>query len=148
MPELFEDLEIRRAEVERHKENAARLAEAAARFVSNGQGSVEFERRIDFGVTFVREPTFTYGAAIDMDEIGDALSTDVHSSKGPPMPITSGYVVDWDRDHKGYYIGAWVGARVYYPPEDLVPLQFAPRVVHHYRFSTIAMKNVPMDLTD
>lgn len=148
MVELFEDLENRRAEVERHKENSARLAEMSARYVTNGQGWVEMGRRVDFGVTFVRKPTFSYGSEIDLDELGEQLDDDVDGPKGPPMPMTSGYVTDWDLDHKGYYIGAWVGVRVYYPPEDLVPLPFKPKVIHHFRFSTVAMKDVPIDLTD
>lgn len=145
---LFEALENRRAEVERHRENSARPAEAFARFRSSGQGSMEFEKRVDFGLTFLEKPMMHYGAEIDLDDLDERLDNDYNKNKCPPLPVSMGYVTDWDTDRRGFYVGAWVGVRVYYPDEDLIPANFPVEVVHHFHFSAVGMKDVPMDLTD
>lgn len=145
---FFDDLEQRRAEIERHRENAARLAEVTARFHTAGQGSVEFANRVDFGLTFVHKPMIEYGAEMDLDDLDNRLNNDYNQNGCPPLPLTSGFVSDWDTDKNGYYVGAWCAARVHFPVEDLVPANFTVDVIHHFRFSAVAMKNVPMDLTD
>lgn len=144
----FDALEQRRAEIERTKENAARLATASGRYKSTGQGSIEFDRRIKFGVTFVTKPIVNYGCEIDLDDLDDRLDNDYNENGTPPMPLCTGYVTDWEQNARGFYIGAFVGVRVYYPPEDLVPADFTVGIIHHFHFSTVAMKDVPLDLQD
>lgn len=145
---LFEALERRRAEVERTKENSARTASVSARYRTTGQGSVEFDTRITFGLTFVRKPIMTYGSEIDLDDLDDRLDNDYNLNGTPPMPLCSGFVTDWETNPRGFFTGAFVGVRVYYPPEDLIPAGFTVEVLHHFNFTTVAMKDVPLDLTD
>lgn len=144
---LFVDVERRRAEVERHQENAARFAEAFGKYRSTGQGSIEFESRIDFGLTFIEEPYMSYGCVIDIDELADKLGDDpATTGRTPPLPICTGYVTDWDRDENDFYTGAWVGVRVWFPYESEVSPSEPVRIVHHFSFKAVAMKDVPLDL--
>jgi hypothetical protein len=143
---LFDDLERRVAEKEAIQENSARLAVASGRFTSTGQGSVEFEKRVDFGLTFIERPFVSYGTVIDLDELGDLL--DVPGGDSVPMPLVAGFVTSWDQDDRGFYVGAWCGARVYFAPTDLVAYDINPVIEHHFTFQAIALKDVPIDVSD
>lgn len=143
----FDDLEARRGEVERHQENSARLAEAFARMRSTGQGSIEFAERVDFGLTFIEEPYMSYGCFIDLDDLDDKLENEAGTTT-PPMPICSGFVTDWDRDDRGFYVGAWVGVRVWFPYEANVWPELEVEMFHHFSFKAIALKDVPIDIRD
>lgn len=146
---MIEALENQRAEVERHRENSARLAQAFAKFESSGQGFIEFEERVDFGLTFIEEPYVTYGAQMDLDAFEELLDREADADTDlPPVPMMSGIVTAWDQDNRGFYVGAWVGARVYCPPEDAVPVLLEPVVSHHYTFTAVAIKDVPVDVRD
>ena len=143
----LDDLERQRAELDRHAENSARLAEAFARFTTTAQGSIEFGERVAFGVTFTEEPYMSYGAYIDLDELDDKMGN-TPSSLTPQMPLTSGFVTDWDRDDRGFYVGAWVGVRVWYPYESGVSPDLDFSMSHHFSFKAVAMKDVPIGNMD
>lgn len=140
------EAEKRLAEKDAIRENSARLASAYAAYRSTGQGSKEFEKRADFGLTFVERPFVAYSAIIDLDELGELLNID--EKDDIPMPLVSGMVTEWDVDERGFYIGAWVGCRVHFPPEDGVPLDAKVRVEHHFTWQAIAMKDIPLDVRD
>ena len=143
---IFDDLERRRSEVERHKENSARLAQAFAKFETTGQGSIEFPKRVDFELTFVEEPYITYGCHIDLDDLSDLLDVDANDT--PPLPSASGFVTEWDQDDRGFWTGCWVAVSVYYHPLTLVPVDLEVYMNHHFTFTGIAMKDVPIDVRD
>lgn len=145
---MFEDLERRRGEVERTRENSSRLAEAFAKFETTGQGTIEFEDRIDFGLTFIEEPYMAYGTQIDLDALSELL--DVDPGTTPPLPLCSGMVTKWDQDDRDYYLGAWVAVIVYFPPGDTiaVPTTIQPTMQHFFSFTATAMKDVSPDLRD
>lgn len=151
---------------ERTRENSARLAKVFSRFRTTGQGSVVFERRCDFGLTFIEEPFMSYGSMVDEDELADKLDMDSGANDQTPLPMCSGSVLEWDVDERGFYIGAWVGARVYFPkeitfvidpvteaqvayssiPPNLpeVPVTLDVEVVHMFSFEAVALKDVPL----
>ena len=151
----WDPLEDRRADIERNRENGARLAQAFAKFESIGQGVVEFAEVVDFGLTFIEEPYITYGSQLDMDDLGELL--DIPGGATPPLPLVSGYVTEWDQDERGFYVGAWVAARVYFPSQVAVegestmtpvPLDTLVVIDHHFTFTAIAIKDVPLDVRD
>lgn len=144
---IFDDLEARRAEVERHQENSARVAEAFARFRSTGQGSIEFPDRVDFGLTFIEEPYMGYGGFLDLDDLDDKLENEAGTTT-PPMPICTGFVTGWDRDDRGFYVGAWVGVRIWFPYEANVWPELEIEMFHHYTFKAVALKDVPTEERD
>jgi hypothetical protein len=144
---FFDDLEGRRADVERNEENSGRIAEAFARFKSTGLGSVEFPKRVNFGLTFIEEPYMSYGCHIDLDALDDLLDNQP-GTKTPPMPHCTGFVTDWDRDDRGFYVGAWVGAHVWFPYEANVWPGLQVDILHHYSFKAVAIKDVPIDQRD
>lgn len=143
MLEVLEEQERRRAEIERHRENSGRLAQAFAKFDTEGQGYVEFADRIDFGLTFVEQPYVTYGSALDLDDLADLL--DLEPGATPPLPLASGFVTEWDRDERDFYIGAWIAVRVYFPMEDGVTADVEVPVTHYFTFTATAIKDVPLD---
>ena len=140
------DLENRRGEVERHDENSGRIAEAFARMRSAGQGSIEFSERVDFGLTFIEEPFMSYGSHVDTDELDNLLDSNPTSTLQTPLPICTGYITEWDRDDRGFYVGAWVGVRVWFPYEADVWPDLEVEIFHHYSFKAVAIKDVPIDL--
>lgn len=144
---FFNDLEDRRAEVERHQENSARIAEAFGRFRSTGQGSIEYPERIDFGLTFIEEPYMSYGSYIDLDDLDDKLENEAGTTV-PPLPVCSGFVTEWDRDDRGFYVGAWVAARVWFPYEANVRPDLEVEIFHHFSFKAVAMKDVDPEIRD
>jgi hypothetical protein len=135
-------LEQRRAEVERHRENSARGAQAFAVFTATGQGSVEFPDVVDFGLTFVDQPMVSVGVVIDADELRDALELDEDADL--PIPVITGFVTDWDRDDRDYYTGAWCAASVYFPPAYLIPTELEPSFDMHFTFTATAIKDIPL----
>lgn len=154
--ELHEELSQHENERQRHRENAARLATVQSRYFTEGQGSVEFAERVDFDCTFVEEPFLSYGARIDLDALANLLNLGPEADV--PMPLTAGYVTEWDRDERDFYVGAWVGVRVHFPlvlvlgspttppaPEPEVPATTPVEVTHYFSFAGIAMKDVPLE---
>lgn len=148
MPEFYEEAEYRRQELDRHKENAARLAQAYAEFDSTGQGSIEYERRIDFGLTFIEKPYVAYGAELDLEALDDLLGKESEDNGVPALPMCAGYVTEWDRDDRDFYVGCWVAARVNFPTYPVVDATVEVQVTHHFTFSAIAMKDVPVAPTE
>ena len=138
----LDDLEQQRAELDRHAENSARIAEAFARFTTTSQGSIEFGERVDFEVTFTEEPYMSYGAIINLDDLDDKLGNEP-SSLTPQMPLSTGFVTDWDRDDRGFYVGAWVGVRIWYPYEAHISPELDFTMGHHFSFKAVAIKDVP-----
>lgn len=136
------EYERRRAEIERHKENSARAAQAFAVFTATGQGSVEFPDVADFGLTFIDQPVVTVGVVVDTDELRDALSLD--DDVEVPFPVVSGFVTGWDQDTRGFYTGAWCAASVYFPPTYLVATEAVPSFDLHFTFTATAMKDIPL----
>lgn len=143
---MFDDLESRTADREAIKENTARLASAYSHYRSTGQGSIEFARRTDFGLTFIEKPFVSYCAVVDLDDLAELL--DIDGGEDTPMPLVSGMVTEFDIDERGFYIGAWTGARVYFPITDGVALDAAVKVEHHFTFQAVAIKDVPLDVLD
>lgn len=143
MPEFYEEQEYRRQELARHRENAARLAFAYGDFTTTGQGSIELKRRIDFGLTFIEKPYVAYGAELDLEALDDVLGKESEDNGVPALPVTQGYVTEWDQDDRNFYIGCWVAARVYFPPLPPVSATVPVVVNHHFSFSAIAMKDIP-----
>lgn len=144
------EAEQRREEIERHAENSPRLAQAYAEMETEGQGSFEFEERVDFGLTFIEKPIPSYGLEFDIDEWANQLEgTYGEIDKMVPLPLTSGYVSAWDIDDRGFYIGCWLAVRVHLPLDEweLSP-ELMPVVQHFFTFTAIAMKDVPIDLRD
>lgn len=140
------DLERRRAADERHRQNKARLAQAYARYQTDGTGSEQFEDPVDFGLTFLERPFISVGHILDLDELAEELGLDEEDPE-IPIPLATTYVVEWDRDDNGFYVGAWCAARVSFDTETQAALDpdFRVTIQHHLTFSAIAMKDVPPD---
>jgi hypothetical protein len=165
--DLIRELRDRTDEVTRTRENSARPAFSYARYRTTGQGSVVFGRRVDFGLTYIEEPYMSYGSMVDENELAEKLDMDSGGGEDTPMPVCSGSVIEWDVDTRGFYVGAWVAVRVYFPKEITfvddsegvnpkaayssipqgvpeVPVDLGVEVVHMFTFSAIALKDVPV----
>lgn len=140
---ILDDFDNRRETDNRNRENASRLAMANAVFTTTGIGSVQYEDRVPFGLSFIEEPIVSYGSGTDVDDLADLLNLD--DTDDVPMPITSGLVVNWDQDENDWYIGAWVAVRVWFP--DSIDASIAIQVEHHFTFQGIATKSIPVDQT-
>lgn len=142
---MFSPLDEQRGELARHRENAARVAMAFARFETLGQGTLEFEERVDFGLTFIEEPFVSYGCQLDLDVLASAIG--LEDGATPPLPQSTGFVTEWDVDERGFYVGAWVAAAVF-DATGLIPTDVSVVIDHHFTFQAIAIKDIPLDLTD
>lgn len=137
---MFDEIERRAAEQARHRENHGRLASVHASFTTTGQGTVQFEKRINFGLTYIHRPYMAYGTLIDPEAIQDALGL------GPNDPVSfpqaTGYVCEWDIDDRDRYVGAWCGVAVVLPVgmDPLAPIE----LTHQFTFLATALKNVPL----
>lgn len=141
---MFE-LERRTAEIDRHRENSARLATEYHKLESTGQGSLEYPDYLAFDITFVEEPYITYGCQIDLDELGELQLTDpTDPTITPELPQATGFVTQWDQDDRDFYTGAWVAVAVNYPSGAIWDVH----MMHHFTFTGIAMKDVPLDVRD
>lgn len=145
MATIIDELDARRQFSDQVKENSARLAQAFATFDTNGQGSIEFEKRCKFGVTFIEKPMVAYAAELDMDVLADMQN--VSAGEMPTLPLASGFVTEWDTDERGYYTGCWCAVRVYFPYEDLIDITLKVELTHNFSFSAIALKDIPVDVS-
>lgn len=150
---LLDDLDRRRERVANDKENSARLAQSYAEFTTTGLGSIQHNKRVKFGTTFVEKPHVSYGCIVDINDLAD--KQDLEDEDLVILPLCTGYVTEWDQDDRGFYTGCWIAVRVYYPtelssgstPVEIIPCE-DPEVEHHFTFSAIAMKDIPTDTTD
>lgn len=140
---LLDDLDKRRGQVEITNENSARLAHAYGTATTTGQGTCQVEDSIEFGTAFVELPHVSHCSVVDIDDLSDLLGVE-----DPPLPHVSGFVTDWDQDERGFYVGAWVAAKVSFDTLDAVDIAAQPVIEHHFTFSAIAIKDIPIDVTD
>lgn len=143
---LLDDVDRRRERAARDVENSARLAHAYATFYSQGQGTIQHPKRVKFGVTFIEKPYVGYANVVDVNELADELG--VEDTDDVPLPICTGYVIEWDQDDRDFYTGCWIAARVHFADADAVPEDATPEIEHHFTFQAIAMKDVPTDSRD
>lgn len=137
----FSPLNQRQEELARHRENKGRLAQAYARFKTTGQGTVEFEDRVEFGLTFIERPFIATGWQINLDQARDAL--DVSSNDDVNLPQVTGYVTDWDTTSREHYVGCWVAVSVTYSEE--YPADAQIKIFHDFTWAGIALKDIPSD---
>lgn len=146
MATIVDELDKRRQYSDQVAENSARLAHAYATFETTGSGSMIFEERVDFDVTYIEQPIISYGSVLDADDLADAQGFD--EGDPPVFPISSGFVVEWDKDDRGYYVGCWVGVRVAFMQEDYYSFSGSGTVevemTHNFTFSAVGLKDVPV----
>lgn len=141
----FRDLARREAERDRHRENAGRLAIVQQQYSTTGQGAVEIDERIDFGLTFIEKPFPASGHQLDPDDVREVLALDPDAVI-PAMPQCTLYVTDWDQDEKRNYIGCWIAITVWFPPE--IPVGAQLKITHYITLQAVALKNVPMEVEE
>lgn len=140
---MFDELERRRAETARHRENRGRLATVSVKYRTTGQGTVQFNKRVNFGLTYIEQPFLSYGSGIDADALADLL--DIEPRDPVAFPQVTGYVCEWDVTEQGYYDGAWVGVVVTFPAT--VPVDAEIEIEHFFTFLGTALKSfgIPND---
>lgn len=144
----LDELDKRRGQVEITAENSARLAHAYGSATTTGQGTVQIEDRIDFQTAFVEMPYLSGDSLVDMDALADVLGLDPEVVDDIPLPHCSRFVVEWDQDDRDFYIGAWVAVKVSFDSLDGVATDAQPVITHHFTFSAIALKDIPLDASD
>jgi hypothetical protein len=151
---LIDDLDRRREDQLRDRENSARLAQAYATFSTRGLGTIEFEKRVGFGLTFIERPMVSHAAYCDMEELMDDYYGGAEDADGneytAELPVCTGYVTEWDEDERGLFVGCWIAVRVYMPIDDWPDASEAPmpRIEHHFTFAGVAMKDLPFTRED
>lgn len=150
---LLDDLDRRREDELRDRENSARLAQAYASFDTKGLGTIQYKGRVGFGLTFIERPMVSHAAYCDMEELMDTYYPDsdlTDDENEISLPVCTGYVTDWDEDERGLFIGCWIAVRVYMPLEDWPNPASSPmpKIEHHFTFAGIAMKDLPFRRED
>lgn len=135
----FEAMEHRRQRIQQVDENSARLAKAFAMYDSTGWGEFTVPTVFDFGLTFVEEPSVSYGYALDGDTLVDTR-----------FPRCWGGVYKWKLDIKGFYTGAWVFFIVETQSSFIDTGEADPNydINHYFTFEGVAYKDLPAYLLD
>lgn len=132
---LLDDMDRRRETAGRHRENSGRLAQAYADFQSTGQGTLEYEERIDFNVIFTEKPFVAHTCVIDTDGLKELIGR-------VALPQCTGFVTEWDTDEKDFYTGCWVGVRVDFALAEMIDYFVQVVVDHHFTFAGMAIKDI------
>lgn len=129
------NLESQRADTRRNNENSTRDANAYARFTTTGWGEIAFEECFEFGLTFIEEP---YVACSMSLQDGDKLIEG-------RFPRASGGVYRWKKNHRGYYVGAWLFVTVETSSPNIYTSELDPgyELDHSFIFAGMAMKDLP-----
>lgn len=120
-------------------ENSGRQATAYVTYTTEGAGDIVLDGALGFSTEFVEEP---------------ALATGVVLNKPPSekflMPRTTAGVYRWERNERGFYIGAFMFITVDIPPrpghegDPSLPKAKA-RLIHHFFFTALSYKQVGGD---
>ena len=135
---LLDDLDRRREDAGRHRENSGRLAQAYASVTTTGEGTLEFEERIDFNIIFVERPFVSHTCVVDTNTLKDLVGRVV-------LPHVTAYVTEWDTDEKDFYTGCWVAVRIDFPMVELVDYDTQVVVDHDFTFTGSAIKDIPAE---
>lgn len=137
-----EEIQRREAEQARHRENKGRLAFVSQSYSTAGQGVVEFEDRIDFGLIYIEKPWPSWGHELDPDTVAEILATETPAV----LPQVTGYITEWDLDDHRNYVGAWVAVGVVFPSP--IPVDATISIKHYVSFQGMALKKVPTVFDD
>lgn len=96
MSDTWRELEDRRSRVEQVRENSTRPGRAFKHYRTTGGGMKVEPLCFEFGVSFIHQPTFTFGAAI---------AEDTNLPEVPPVYCAGVY--RWRKSAVGFYTGAW-----------------------------------------
>lgn len=107
--------EAQRAALRRDAENRAREAWTAHRFEVSGIGYAEFPKSAQFDLAFYKRPYVSTGICLDTDELRNVLN--VSDQSDPPLPNITPFVVEYDLNDNGFYVGAWCAVNIEWPGE-------------------------------
>lgn len=99
---LYRALEGGRAEREQHRENSGRLASSYVDYLTEGVGTLIDGALLAFDTTYTAEPVVTTGVVV-LSPLPDPEAT-----QQPVYPVVTAGVYAWERDNRGYYIGAYM----------------------------------------
>lgn len=146
-------LERHRMQIERTKENGARLAKSYLTWTTTGWGEFVNDVVMDFGLTFTEKPSFTFGFELDSDNGPDLVDG--------RFPRGNAFVYDYRKVHPlgddsiTYYTGAWcafvfedVGFQ--FSEGSFDTTQGSPQYRIHWslQFEGIALKDLPSHLLE
>lgn len=122
------------------RENEAREAHSLHTLATTGVGSTIEPEPLMFPNPFVFKPALSYGAEVvrlpDQDLWG--------------LPRLSGAVMRWEVNDRGFFLGAFVYVTVDLDPLEGVTPEVQPsvRAEHHFRFSSLAYKDLGQKILD
>lgn len=116
------------------RENEAREAHSLHTLESTGVGETIEPEALMFPNPFVFKPALSYGAEI----------TVLPDQELWGLPRPSGAVMRWEINDRGFFLGAFVYVTVDLEPAEGVTPEVQPnvRVEHHFRFSSLAYKDL------
>ena len=144
MPDnIFGELQRAWQEKERHKENSAREVNFHSTYETTGSGELIPTSVVPFQVPFFQEPHVTHGCAIQR----------LPDRNFYRLPTVTGGVLRWERNARGFYVGAFVFFRIhcdlqpsvqeevddiFEPSQQRAFIQSIPmampRIIHHFHF--------------
>lgn len=133
--DVWEEQERRRSKERQFQENRAREATTYITHETIGSGVEITEDPIPFDTPFLHEPSLATGVVL----------TRPPDDTYYKFPLVTAGVVRWERDPRGFYIGAFAFFNVRVdliddPPSDAPKAK--PRIVHHLRFTGVSYKAV------
>jgi hypothetical protein len=139
------DMERRRSEVNRHGENAPRLANAWASYKTTGWGEVSFPNCHEFDLTFAERPYTHYGHVVLSNSLPVTSPGSDEVLIDTRFPRCSGGVYQWKVNSRGFYTGAWVYVTVDTQSPFIQAVYEEPNytIQHHFTFEGIGIKDLP-----
>jgi hypothetical protein len=135
----FLELQAVQQHTEAIKENSARTARLYVTFQTTGAGQLVPPAPVMFELPMFSEPAVSHGFAL-------ARAPDRRYFR---LPMVSAGVLRWERNNRGYYVGAYLFFRV--EVERLVdppPLPPAPVINHHFVFTAPAYKAMSQEINE
>jgi hypothetical protein len=139
----FQQLQQARQELDRHRENAARMASFFVTYQTTGTGELVPPNPVPFEQPMFTEPAVTHGFAL----------TRLPDRRHYRLPMASGGVLRWQRNDRGYYIGAWLYFRIecdFIDEEkvsDQTPVAL-PVLTHHFVFTGPSYKAMSPEVNE
>lgn len=140
----FQHQQLAQQRKESHRDNAARVMSLYVEYETTGDGRYMPKQPVLFSVPFLEQPSQTHGFVLDREPQKEIYD----------LPTVTSGVRRWERNQRGYYIGAYLYFNIccdfldtYEPLSAKIP-PASPIILHHFVFNGLAYKVMSKEIND